>query len=299
MFKHLLVPLDGSLMAESVLPATVQIAVRLKASVTLVHIIEENPPAEIHRESHLQDPEQARRYLGMVAGRAFPAGIDVDYHVHTAKVENVAGSICEHVTEIGADLIVMCTHGKSGPREMLFGSIAQKIIASGATPVLLIQPTPGAQPTFSCNRLLVPLDGNPEHEHGLPAARAMAEAFAAALRLLMVVPTFGKLAGQIATASRLLPGTTTKMLDLSIQTGEEYLKQIQTELGTTIRDVSYQVLRGDPAKIIVDTALATDTDLIVLGTHGTPKMEAFWLGSVTPKVAARCKVPLLLVPRQK
>jgi nucleotide-binding universal stress UspA family protein len=60
--------------------------------------------------------------------------------------------------------------------------------------------------------------------------------------------------------------------------------------------VTAEVRRGDPAATIVETARQSGADLIVLGTHGTTGMDAFWEGSVTARVAARSRVPLLLVP---
>jgi nucleotide-binding universal stress UspA family protein len=60
--------------------------------------------------------------------------------------------------------------------------------------------------------------------------------------------------------------------------------------------VAAEVQRGAPADVIVKTADRAQADLIVLSTHGRSQMDAFWSGSVTPKVAGRTHVPLLLVP---
>ncbi len=60
--------------------------------------------------------------------------------------------------------------------------------------------------------------------------------------------------------------------------------------------VTGEVQRGDPAKQIVHAARAFKADIIVLGTHGKTAMDAFWSGSVTPKIATQTHLPLLLVP---
>src|SRR5664280_859501 len=112
MFKHLLVPLDGSRMAEVSLPAAVSLARTLGAAVTLFHVIERDAPQDIHGERHLTSPEEARGYLDEVAARFFPADIPVERHVHVGEVNDVARSIAEHVGELCPDLIVMCTHGR-------------------------------------------------------------------------------------------------------------------------------------------------------------------------------------------
>jgi nucleotide-binding universal stress UspA family protein len=297
MFKHLLVPLDGSRLAEAALPAAASLSEKLDARVTLVHVIERRAPQEIHGERHLSDPGEAWAYLSQVADRAFPPGARVEEHVHTAEVSDVARSIVEHADELGPDLVVMCTHGRGGLRTWLWGSIAQQVIALRETPVLLIQPDgAAATPAFACRRLLVPLDGNPEHEQGLAVAAALAEACSAELYLLMVVPTLSTLSGESGTTARLLPTATSAWLDMSEESAEAHLHQKAADLRASGLQVTAEVYRGDPARAIVRTAQQVRADLVVMGTHGKSGMEAFWSGSVAAQVSSRSHTPLLLVP---
>lgn len=297
MFKHLLVPLDGSRLAEAALPAAVYLARTLRAETTLLHVIERDAPQEVHGQPHLTDPDEACAYLDEVAGRTFPAGLRVAQHVHTTTVDDVARVIVDHVGELGPDLIVMCTHGRGGLRTWLFGSIAQQVIALGTTPVLLIRPNEaGTTASFACRQLLVPLDGLPDHEQGLPLAVDLAQICPANLHLVMVVPTLSTLPGERAAAARLLPGTTSALLDLTQQDAEEYLHRRIAQAQVAGLSVTARVCRGDPATSIVRTARQVNADLIVLGTHGKTGLDAFWSGSVTPKVSGRSHKPLLLVP---
>ncbi len=297
MFKHLLVPLDGSLLAEAALPVAAYLARALGASVTLVHVIERNAPKEVHSEKHLSTPEEAETYLAEVGGKAFPDGIQVEHHVHTAPVSDVARSIVEHSEEMAPDLVVMCTHGRGGLRDLLYGSIAQQVIASGKIPVLLVCPdAAGSGQAFKVNKLLVPLDGVPDHEQGLRVAVALAQSCKASLHLLMVVPTYGVLTGEHAATSRLLPGSTAAMLDLAEEGGEDYLRRHLVELHKANLQVTAEVARGEPALTIVEVSRQVGADLIILGTHGKAGMDAFWAGSVTPRISAKCSVPLMLVP---
>jgi len=289
-FKHLLVPLDGSLLAEAALPAVTYLARMLGAAVTLVHVIERGAPQEIHGERHLTDPDEARAYLDEVAARSFPPEVKVESHVHTAEVSDVARSIVAHIGELGPDLIVMCTHGSGGVRAWLFGSIAQQVIALGTTPVLLIQPQRrGTAPEFTCRRLLVPVDGDPDHAAGLTVASGE-------LHLILVVPTRSTLSGGQAATARLLPTATSALLDIAQQESEEYLGGLMARVQAVGLSVTAEVRRGDPAKTIVRTARRTQADLIVLGTHGKSGMDGFWSGSVAPQVSGRSHLPLLLVP---
>jgi nucleotide-binding universal stress UspA family protein len=318
MFKHLLVPLDGSSLAEAALPAAVYLAQTLDASVTLMHIIETDAPEKVHGEQHLADPDEARHYLDEVATRAFPSSLRVERHVHTRAASDVARAIFEHVDELAPDLIVMCTHGRGGLRGLLFGSIAQQVIALGQTPVLLIRPREegttetggeqtegiasppsgrqGVAPTFLLRRVLVPLDGNPDHEQGLDVAAGLARACSADVYMLMVIPTTDTLTWHSGATARLLPSTTAALLDIAQDDAVSYLRKCMAPLQATGLGVAAEIQRGEPAKTIVDTARRVEADLIALGTHGRSGMDAFWSGSITPKVAGQTGLPLLLVP---
>jgi nucleotide-binding universal stress UspA family protein len=296
MFEHLLVPLDGSTLAEAVLPAARQIAEHFHSRVTLLHLIEQNPPEAIHGDRHLTNEDEACAYLGDVAQRAFPSDLTTESHVHTEAVDRVARSIVAHALELGSDLIVMCTHGQGGLRSWLYGSIAQQVTAQGSVPVLLVPPAEGGAPfQLTCGRILVPLDGNPDHARGLPVAAEMARSCEASLHLLMVIHRPETLSGVQAATARLLPGATAALLDFNEQAASAYLQEQTASLSGDVT-IKTSVQRGEPASVIVDTARATQADLIVLGTHGKAGMDAFWEGSITPRISERVHVPLLLIP---
>jgi nucleotide-binding universal stress UspA family protein len=297
MFRHVLVPLDGSSLAESVLPAASWIAVKLGASVTLVHVVETDPPRVIHGEAHLAGEAEARAYLVRVAERAFPRSLAVECHVHSETVASVTDGIAGHVDELGSDLIVMCSHGHGGPKQWLFGTIAQQIVELGKAPVLLIQPGAyDAAASFVCRRILIPLDGSSEHEQGLRTAAQLAPKLGASLHLLLVVPTFGSLSGQWLAVSRYLPGTTSRLLDMAVPDAEVYLSNHVAELDRLGIPATSGVLRGDPAELINRLVAEENIDLLVLGTHGRAGADAFWSGSMGSRICKNCRVPLLLVP---
>ena len=99
----------------------------------------------------------------------------VQEHVHLSEVSNLARSIVDHIGELAPDLVILCTHGRGGLRDILIGSIAQQVIAIGETPVLLIHPRESGNPEpFNCDQVLLPLDGSPDHEIGIPYAKELA-----------------------------------------------------------------------------------------------------------------------------
>jgi len=297
MFKHILVPLDGSLLAEAALPAAAFLAARFGARVTLFHVVERNAPREVHGQPHLKNAEDAATYLHLLSQRAFPTGITVDRHVHAAEADDVADSIVAHADELEHDLVIMCSHGRGQALHLFLGSIAQKAIALGSRPVLITHPDEqGDAPPFSCNNILVPLDGAPDHAQALPVAKEMARACGAALHLVRVVPRFASLSGTEKVSSRMLPATASRMLEMaSLDAGETFRKQLEAlrEEGFT---ASAHVLRGDPAKTIVKAGSHARVDLIVLATHGKTGMKAFWEGSVAHRICTLTRIPLLLIP---
>jgi len=297
MFKHLLVPLDGSIMAEVSLPAAVSLAVMSGAAVTLIHVIERGAPQDIHGERHLTSPDEARDYLNEVTSRFFPAEISVERHVHDSEVNDVARSIAEHAGELGQDLVVMCTHGRGGLRGFMSGSIAQQVVGLGKTPVLLIPPAAvGSSPVFPCHRVLVALDGNPDHEEGLTVAAGLAKSSGAELCLIMAVHTVDTLPGERAATAKMLPGATHALLEMAEEDAKEYLHRHAATLLAAGFTATVDVRRGDPVVVILGALKRTGADLIVLATHGKSAMDAFWSGSATPNVTSRSPVPLLLVP---
>lgn len=294
MFQNILVPLDGSKLSEAALQPAAVLASRLHSHVTLLHVIEQDAPAEIHKEHHLTDADEARAYLQQVAERAFPREVEVETHVHTAPVSDVANSIVDHATsEFEPDLIVTCTHGRGGMRDMLFGSIAQQVVAQGQTPLLLIKPQVTG---FRLQTILAPLDPDSIHDDGLPLTERLAKAFGAELVLLSVVPTFSTLQGEEAAASSLMPGTTQAMLDIREETARTHLQEHVESLERQGIRASAEVARGDPGPTIARAADESNCDMVVLSTHGKAGVGAFWARSVAPQVAQRTKTPLLLIP---
>ena len=297
MFTHLLIPLDGSQLAESVLPLSASLASRLGSAVTLLHVIERDAPAAIHGDRHLTNADEAERYLEDLARRHFAGVGQLERHVHTDVESNVARSIVHHSTEWDSELIVLCTHGRGGLRHRLFGGIAQRVLRLGTVPVLLVPPAKaGPAEEFRCRRVLVPLDGQAEHEQALPVATDLARRCGAELYVLAVAPTFDTLSGAEARSRQLLPGTTAAMLDLQEEELAAYVARLTDGLRNAGVETVTEVARGDAGSVIEGVAGRTGTDVIVLGTHGKKGFDGFWEGSVAQRLAGRTRTLLLLVP---
>jgi nucleotide-binding universal stress UspA family protein len=297
MIKHLLVPLDGTFLAEAALPVTKTMAKLFGARVTLLHVVEKTPAPIVHGERHLTELADAERYLDLLAQQFAAQAIPCNCHVHSVAVEQVAGGIVAHEEEYSPDLIVMCTHGPGTLGRLLRGSLAQQVVALGQTPLLLVRPgTRAAHDPFILQRMLVPLDGDPEHEHGFELACTMAAASQAQLRLLSVLPKVSSLAGRQADLSRYLPGTTLALQEATLQNLKDYLERMLARVAERGIEGVGEISYGRTAKAISSAAESVDADLIVLATHGKAGTRAFWANSVAAQVQGQSSRALMLVP---
>lgn len=142
MFKHVVVPLDGSPLAEAVIPFIVEIAGPLDLQVLLVRVVQPVPPEVIEGSRHvvLEDVparmHEASTYLAEVAARLESRGVRV---ATMARRGDPVAEIVAATREAKADLIAMTTHGRSGFGRLLFGSVAEAVLRQAEVPVFLMR----------------------------------------------------------------------------------------------------------------------------------------------------------------
>src|SRR5947209_8058059 len=195
MFQRILVPLDGSTRAEQAIPVAARIArasdgsiILLRAVTTLLEYASYAIyPSMITGEAVEADSKAATIYLKAVADSRDLAGIEV-----TTKIETgiVAPTLLDSIKEEQADLVVMCSHGNTGLKRWLLGSVAQQVARHCPVPVLILREG-GQQPTSSypdrlhplhTPRALVALDGSKLAETALVPAAHLVAALAAPAR---------------------------------------------------------------------------------------------------------------------
>ena len=143
MYKRVLVPLDGSEVAEEILPFAEKVAGPLDAEIWLLCVVEPLSPAEIMASAGVVAPDtllareiEAKRYLAEVGRRLAAKGLRVRSGI---RLGAAAAEIVAAAATGGADLIAMTTHGRSGVRRMLFGSVAEAVLGKAPLPVLMIR----------------------------------------------------------------------------------------------------------------------------------------------------------------
>ena len=137
MFKRILVPLDGSSLAEAILPQVQDLAKALGAELFLVraavaHVF----PGVDPTEGEVDVVRKAEAYVTEVAGRLHDAGIPI----HTAvRYGEAAEEILRHIKDNAVDLVAMSTHGRSGLSRLVLGSVAAQVVHRATVPVLLMR----------------------------------------------------------------------------------------------------------------------------------------------------------------
>jgi nucleotide-binding universal stress UspA family protein len=296
-YRHLLVPLDGSPLAESALPATVEVARLFDSSVTLLHVIELRPPSTVHGVRHLVDPDEAEAYLRAVENWLLGQGVRATRHVHAQGMEAARG-VADHARELSADLVVLCAHGGRGMRGLLHGRLGQQVVAEAHTPVLVVPASSaGRDAGWSCRRILAALGTDSEEGDVLEPAIAFARAARASLGLVVVVATIDTVTDDRRWPARLLPSGAKEILESEKRQAVERLGRLQEELAAQGFEVRAVVERGETVSGLADAAEHLNADLIVLATRGLSGLSAVWGGSIAARLIEGVDLSLLLTPR--
>ena len=287
-FTRILVPLDGSRLAEAVLPAACSVAAKLGARLLLLHVLEREPPATVHGEPHLSTQDEALAYLEEHAAALRGRGLEVDVHVHERPVGDVAAAIDRHAHELEADLIAMCAHGRTNLRSRLVGSIAERILRGGSIPILLRTAHAPQAAKFELRRMLVPIDFGHDVEAALSAARALAQPYGAAVALLSALEP-------APPSARMLPGTSALTRELDLDALHRRLGELAEGLRTDIADVQTIVEQRRPTDAILAASDALPADLIVLVTDAHGGLAGWYDPPTAQRLLARPAQTVLLI----
>ena len=294
MIRTILATLDGSELAEQVLPVIIALAARTGADVVLATAIVPQDgwtDGPIAWEWEQEEQGAALAYIKTVQQRLGRQGVKVRaVRVEWGRPHVVISAAAD---EEGADVIAMTTHGRSGFARWVMGSVADKVMRTTRKPVLLVhsrEETQGpAIAEISVKRILVPLDGSPLGESVLPFVQDLAKSLHASLLLLNVVVPTAEL------SATFLPYSTSILEEL--QAGaKKYVEGVGKRVRAAGVSVKTSVVVGQAAEGILDTARRTSADLIALNTHGRSGPTRWILGSVADAVIRHSDRPCLIIP---
>ena len=298
MFRAILVPLDGSRLAEEALATAVAAARRTGATlhVAMVHHpvmpgADSAAMASAFTELDHLAHEGEKRYLSHVVEQIRR---ESDLVVQPALLEGaVAERLAAHARSIPADLVIMTTHGRGAVSRMWLGSVADELLRQLTKPLLLLRHRAPGPPNgrSGFRRLLVPLDGSARSEAILEPALALCPPLGAHYSLLRVVTPPPALAEPDLAARG---GEPSDAIEAQRRRAEAYLDRIADRLEARGCHVSTQVIVADsPARVIIEQGDPAVTDCIALATRGASGVKRLLLGSVTDKVVRGAEVPVL------
>ena len=321
----ILVPLDGSKLSETILGRVAQLAEAMDAEVLLLTVVEEPRVggtwlealasvdettgefgmagtsylrrAQAQAEAVMETRDQAlsrsisaaEQSLAQVAS-AFPS---LRITTRAVNGDDIVSEILAVSEAEGVDLISMSTRGHSGLGRWVYGSNADKLLHSTATPLLLLRPGEDDETATEqkpIDTLLVPLDGSALAESALPQVEALARAMSVKISLVQV----------ITSPAMAYPATEAYAFDPQLATNLEraaagYLREKRTELEQKGFQVETTVKNGYPAAHIIDLAAENEGCLIVMSTHGRSGLGRWIMGSVADRVLRASFSPVLLL----
>jgi nucleotide-binding universal stress UspA family protein len=295
MFERILLPLDGSKLAEIALPYAEELAGKLGSELVLYHV---------RGHDHAHQEHMHQMYLDTLAeslrhniSKSQPMGGEVKV---TSKVE--AGeptvNICNLVDKNKMDLIIMTAVSTSGIKVgKMIGSVADHVCRTVPIPVLLVRPNTNQQVTGKerlISRLLIPLDGSELSKLALPVGEELAANLKASVTLF-----------QMAIMIRIYQnayGSESVFVNYA-QLDEDEKARVSAEMSALDTDlkgkgfqVTHVVTSGfDAASDIIEVSKKVSADMVVMSTHGRSGLTRWFLGNIAEKVLRNGEIPLLLV----
>lgn len=291
MFTTILVPLDGSPLAERALPHAEVIARATNARIALVRAAQEFAlPGVDATPGRVKVMAEAEDYLTAIAERLIAAGLTVDTGVVN---DNPTATILSEAEIRPADLIVMATHGRGGLGRLVYGSVAEAVLRRTTVPLLLVRAwgeESQAAPFADRPRLLVPLDGSAFAEEALPVAAKLGAALGGELVLLHAVSPFEQ-----AFMPEALLANFPKEEAARGEEARSYLHNLVARSAIGGCQAHFDVRLDVPTLAIEEAVRDHQASLVVMATHGRTALGRFVMGGIADAVLKHSRVPLLLV----
>ncbi len=296
MYTRILVPLDGSATAEAVLPYAEALAAGFRTAVELLSVIDIGAMVthlaadKVHHLDTIIATEEknSASYLERIA-KSF-SRLPTECRIVRGKPEE---AILETASKDRNTLIAMATHGRSGAKRWLLGSVAEKVLRGTTNPLFLVRAAAAkTTPERIINSIVVPLDGSSLAEQILPTVSSWAQALDVEVTLIRA---FEFPASAYYGSEDYLPNYDAFRKQARMEAGD-YLKEKEESLVREgVRTVSTFTLDGPAADEIIGYAQTAPRAVIAMSTHGRSGVRRWILGSVTEKVVRHGDDPVLVV----
>jgi len=285
-YKRLLVPLDGSELAERAIPYAQAIA-KMRGSEVVLFTVSIAPAEQLDRpmKAYLEFKVKELQSLGIKASSAVTYG-------------NVPEEIVGFAGKNGIDLIIISTHGYSGIKRWVLGSVARKILYGTGVQVLLVKSKAAKTSQVELKKILLPLDGSPFSETPIPFIEELTKGTNVEISLSLVcepplVPSYG---------DHPINPTWEQHRDAvwkeERQQAADYIQKMKNRLEKGGLKVKAQVLPGELGRVaetILQAAEKEKVDLIAMATHGRSAVSRWVYGGVANRIVEQSIQPVLLI----
>jgi nucleotide-binding universal stress UspA family protein len=295
MFRKVIVPLDGSELAERAVPYATEMAHAANGAIALIRVVTASP-LHLHRldwHALVETIREADAYLKRVAEK-ISARVPVTTGVPCGRA---AAQILGTIERTGADAVVMTTHARTGAPHLLHGSVAEELLASSPVPVVLVPAQQGTMPAQAFDaatpRAAVALDGSAFAEAALDVAADFVGPRGTLVLVSIVEPPRAVHHDQ---SGRVIVYLDQQEEALS-RAVRAYLQRLSVKLGRRYPElhITQHVRCGEAAPGIIAAALDSVADVVVMASHGRTGVSRAVLGSVAGKVVASSFNPVCLV----
>ncbi|MDP9238525.1 MAG: universal stress protein [Chloroflexota bacterium] len=288
----ILVPLDGSELAEAALSIAAEVAGAKRTHLALMSVWEEpgsGTPAAVSMEMEERAQDHFQTYLNGIRERLKQPEIRI-----IVRCGDPCESILQAVEEIDARMIVAASHGRSGLGRWLYGSTTSRLLHESRVPVLVVGPKSleASAPRAALRHIMVPLDGSPLSEIALDAGADLAAAFGAKLSLVRTV----KWAFETYPYAGAM--TYVQSLDSDLEKdAQDYIRKCEASVKANV-DVSGFIVRGAVADSLLTFEEQNQVDLVVMTTHARGGLARAVLGSTAGRLLQGRAPVLLLRPER-
>jgi nucleotide-binding universal stress UspA family protein len=300
MFSNILVPLDGSELAECVMTHVEALAGGHKnVAITFLYVVQPlDAPmvqASYRKKIESEGKAAAQAYVKKLCSRvAFK-----DNASGKVLIGKAADTIVNFAEKSKVDLIVMATHGRSGVSEFFYGSVAEKVIHAAKVPIWMVKAA-SCQMSYANRKLtvLAPLDGSKIAENVLTHLKDLHKQLPHNKLEIILMRVCEIFAPPITYPPPMAMGWDEYLI---YETGrckeicKTYLAGIQAKFSKSQMKTRAEILEGVPAEKVISYANKHSVDLIVMSTHGRTGISKWAFGSIAEKVLRGADCPVLLV----
>ncbi|MCB0281271.1 MAG: universal stress protein [Calditrichae bacterium] len=290
--SKVLVPVDFSPFSDFATDYAIYLAAKYKSTITLFHVVVLYE-ADVDEEAHVKQLEEiikrkeenTRELFDRHRQKFLAKNIQINSVIERGV--SAANVILDYIDEHQFDLVIMGTHGRTGIKNWIYGSVAEKIVRLSKIPVLTLHNDPGK---LKISKILVPVDFSENSKHGINEAGKIAKEFDAEVHYVHVLE-------QYLHPSYHVVGMESIFI-ISPEIKEKTAEKLQ-EFCPDLPKSKFACIEGTSHATICEYAEENDIDLIVMSTKGFTGLDHLLIGSTTERVVRKAPCPVLTVGRDR